>query len=81
MADHGRVCHRRRHHGWLSQCAGSPDNNPMLHLPASYHLVMGSFAFGTIFMATDPVSAAITAKRKVDLWYLHWRSRGINTVR
>ena len=49
--------------GILNALAG-PDNNPMLHLPASYHLVMGSFAFGTIFMATDPVSAAITAKGK-----------------
>ncbi|MAO83285.1 MAG: NADH:ubiquinone reductase (Na(+)-transporting) subunit B [Myxococcota bacterium] len=49
--------------GFLNVLAG-PDNNPMLHLPASYHLVMGSFAFGTIFMATDPVSAAITAKGK-----------------
>ena len=29
-------------------------------VPAYYHLVMGSFAFGTVFMATDPVSAAHT---------------------
>jgi len=34
--------------------------NMMMHLPASYHLVMGGFAFGAVFMATDPVSAAIT---------------------
>jgi Na+-transporting NADH:ubiquinone oxidoreductase subunit B len=33
-------------------------------LPAWYHLVMGGFAFGTVFMATDPVSAAITNKGK-----------------
>lgn len=29
-------------------------------LPAHYHLVMGGFAFGAVFMATDPVSAAAT---------------------
>jgi len=34
--------------------------NTMLTLPAHYHLVMGGFLFGTVFMATDPVSAAYT---------------------
>ena len=34
--------------------------NSMLYLPAEYHLVMGSFAFGLVFMATDPVSASQT---------------------
>lgn len=29
-------------------------------LPPWWHLVVGSFAFGTVFMATDPVSAAMT---------------------
>lgn len=29
-----------------------------------YHLVVGGFAFGTVFMATDPVSAAHTSKGK-----------------
>lgn len=48
---------------FLNAVAG-PDNNAMLHLPASYHLVMGGFAFGTVFMATDPVSAAITDRGK-----------------
>jgi Na+-transporting NADH:ubiquinone oxidoreductase subunit B len=32
----------------------------MFSLPPWYHLVMGSFAFGIVFMATDPVSGAIT---------------------
>ena len=32
----------------------------MRTLPAYYHLVMGGFMFGTVFMATDPVSAAGT---------------------
>ena len=35
-------------------------SNSMLYLPAEYHLVMGGFAFGLVFMATDPVSAAQT---------------------
>ena len=34
--------------------------NTMLTLPPHYHLVMGGFLFGTVFMATDPVSAAYT---------------------
>ncbi|MBC8174282.1 MAG: NADH:ubiquinone reductase (Na(+)-transporting) subunit B [Candidatus Marinimicrobia bacterium] len=34
--------------------------NTMLTLPPHYHLVMGGFLFGTVFMATDPVSAAQT---------------------
>ncbi len=34
--------------------------NPMLSLSPEYHLVMGGFAFGMVFMATDPVSAAQT---------------------
>lgn len=32
----------------------------MLALPWEYHLVMGGFAFGTVFMTTDPVSASGT---------------------
>jgi Na+-transporting NADH:ubiquinone oxidoreductase subunit B len=36
------------------------DRNPMFALPWYWHLVLGSFAFGTVFMATDPVSAAHT---------------------
>jgi Na+-transporting NADH:ubiquinone oxidoreductase subunit B len=29
-------------------------------LPAHWHLVSGSFAFGLVYLATDPVTAAIT---------------------
>jgi Na+-transporting NADH:ubiquinone oxidoreductase subunit B len=36
------------------------DSNPMMALPWYWHLVIGSFAFGMVFMATDPVSAAMT---------------------
>lgn len=35
--------------------------NPMAALPPHYHMVLGGFAFGLVFMATDPVSAAHTA--------------------
>jgi Na+-transporting NADH:ubiquinone oxidoreductase subunit B len=33
-------------------------------LPPYYHLVMGGFAFGAVFMATDPVTASNTEKGK-----------------
>lgn len=36
------------------------DSNPMFEMNASWHLVLGGFAFGCVFMATDPVSAAMT---------------------
>ena len=40
----------------------SVSNNPMLSLTAIEHFVMGGFAFGMVFMATDPVSSAHTDK-------------------
>jgi Na+-transporting NADH:ubiquinone oxidoreductase subunit B len=36
------------------------DTNPAFAMPWYWHLVTGGFAFGLIFMATDPVSAAMT---------------------
>ena len=36
------------------------EHGPLFHLSPSWHLVLGGFAFGTVFMATDPVSAAMT---------------------
>jgi len=35
-------------------------SNPMFAIPWYWHMVLGGFAFGTVFMATDPVSAAVT---------------------
>jgi len=35
-------------------------SNPMFALPWYWHLVLGGYAFGMVFMATDPVSAAMT---------------------
>jgi Na+-transporting NADH:ubiquinone oxidoreductase subunit B len=34
--------------------------NPMFHLSPLWHLVLGGFALGTVYMTTDPVSAAMT---------------------
>ncbi|GBD91509.1 Na(+)-translocating NADH-quinone reductase subunit B [bacterium BMS3Abin04] len=34
--------------------------NPMFQVTPLWHLVLGGFAFGAVFMATDPVSAAMT---------------------
>lgn len=34
--------------------------NPMLNVPFHWHMVIGSWAFATVFMATDPVSSAFT---------------------
>lgn len=39
--------------------------NEFLELPAHFHLVIGGFAFGTVFMATDPVTAAQTGVGKI----------------
>jgi Na+-transporting NADH:ubiquinone oxidoreductase subunit B len=36
------------------------NTNPMFAIPWYWHMVLGGFAFGTVFMATDPVSAAVT---------------------
>lgn len=40
------------------------ETNPMFSMPFWWHLVLGGFAFGMFFMATDPVSAAFTDKGK-----------------
>ena len=42
--------------GWLGQLGGG--------IPAYYHIVMGGFLFGSVFMATDPVTAAQTETGK-----------------
>ena len=46
--------------GGLLWVASSGSENAMMFLPPWWHLVIGGFAFGTVFMATDPVSAAMT---------------------
>jgi Na+-transporting NADH:ubiquinone oxidoreductase subunit B len=41
------------------------DTNPMFALPFYWHMVLGGFAFGMFFMATDPVSASMTNTGKL----------------
>jgi Na+-transporting NADH:ubiquinone oxidoreductase subunit B len=41
--------------------------NPMFQVTPLWHLVLGGFAFGTVFMATDPVTAAFTKQGMI--WY------------
>ncbi len=41
------------------------DTNPMFALPWYWHLAIGGFAFGMVFMATDPVSASMTNTGKL----------------
>jgi len=36
------------------------DTNPMFNMTWWWHLVVGGFAFGMLFMATDPVTASMT---------------------
>jgi len=36
------------------------DTNPMFEMNAGWHLVLGGYAFGCVYMATDPVSASMT---------------------
>jgi Na+-transporting NADH:ubiquinone oxidoreductase subunit B len=39
-------------------------SNPFMQMPAHYHLIIGGLAFGAVFMATDPVTAAHTGTGK-----------------
>lgn len=41
------------------------ETNPMFAITPAWHFVIGGFAFGTVFMATDPVSAAMTDKGRI----------------
>ncbi|MFH1924607.1 MAG: NADH:ubiquinone reductase (Na(+)-transporting) subunit B [Planctomycetota bacterium] len=41
-------------------CGVGSTANPMFAMPPHWHLVLGGFAFGLVFMATDPVTAAMT---------------------
>ena len=44
--------------------------NTMFAVTPMWHLVMGGFAFGTVFMATDPVTAAYTETGKIIYGFL-----------
>ncbi|MDR1743697.1 MAG: NADH:ubiquinone reductase (Na(+)-transporting) subunit B [Dysgonamonadaceae bacterium] len=39
-------------------------SNAIMEMPMEYHFLLGGFAFGAVFMATDPVTSARTEKGK-----------------
>ncbi len=53
--------------GLLMNAIGS---SPYMDLPAAHHLLIGGFAFGAIFMATDPVTASQTPTGKIIYGFL-----------
>jgi Na+-transporting NADH:ubiquinone oxidoreductase subunit B len=62
---------------------GSADSsNPMMSMPWHWHFVLGGFAFGAVFMATDPVSASQTNAGKwvfgLLIGFMTWLIRVIN---
>jgi len=44
--------------------------NAMFSIPPHWHFVMGGFAFGMVFMATDPVSSAQTDRGRMQYGFL-----------
>lgn len=48
--------------GWVFNISGA--HGAYMDMPAYYHLIIGGFMFGAIFMTTDPVSAAQTERGK-----------------
>jgi Na+-transporting NADH:ubiquinone oxidoreductase subunit B len=44
--------------------------NEYMNIPAYQHLIMGGFAFGAVYMATDPVSASQTNSGKIYYGFL-----------
>ncbi|MBT5354406.1 MAG: NADH:ubiquinone reductase (Na(+)-transporting) subunit B, partial [Flavobacteriales bacterium] len=53
--------------GLLFNMWGATD---FMNLPAYEHLILGGFAFGAVFMATDPVTASGTNKGKIIVGFL-----------
>ena len=62
--------------------SGVTSDNPMMSMPWHWHIVLGGFAFGAVFMATDPVSAAQTDTGKwifgFLIGFLTWLIRVVN---
>lgn len=42
-----------------------PFSSPIMSIGPFWHLVIGGFAFGTVFMSTDPVSSAMTNNGRI----------------
>jgi Na+-transporting NADH:ubiquinone oxidoreductase subunit B len=49
---------------WAAPYMLTESQEQFMSIPFHYHLVFGSWAFATVFMATDPVSAAHTERGK-----------------
>ncbi|MBZ0269375.1 NADH:ubiquinone reductase (Na(+)-transporting) subunit B [bacterium] len=56
--------------GVLMNAGAGPSSAGIMHLPPHWHLVVGGFAFGCVYMATDPVSAAATHVGKLIYGFL-----------
>ncbi len=52
------------------------DTNPMMSVPFTWHIVLGGWALGTVFMATDPVSSSFTDKGR----WIYGFSIGVLTI-
>jgi Na(+)-translocating NADH:ubiquinone oxidoreductase B subunit len=52
------------------------DTNPMMNVPFSWHIVLGGWALGTVYMATDPVSSSFTDKGR----WIYGFSIGVLTI-
>ena len=53
----------------LLNAVGS-ETNQMMNMPFEWHLVLGGFAFGTVFMATDPVTAPASNTARIIYGFL-----------
>jgi Na+-transporting NADH:ubiquinone oxidoreductase subunit B len=57
-------------------------DNPMMSMPWHWHIALGGFAFGAVYMATDPVSATQTEAGKwvygLLIGFMTWVIRVIN---
>lgn len=50
--------------GTVLNIAGAESTNGLMHISALQHLTLGGFAFGAVFMATDPVTGSRTETGK-----------------
>ena len=57
----------------LLNAVGS-ETNPMFAVPFYWHIVLGGWAIGTVYMATDPVTSAFT---EIGKW---WYGGGIGVL-
>ncbi len=55
---------------WIFNVFSTSETLPFLALPPEWHIVMGSFAFAAVFMATDPVSSPTLETSKLIYGFL-----------